>query len=87
YETAKTLLVHVLEKQRQIMGVDHPETLDSMGNLAYTYNQLGQFENALELGSLVTTKSKQTLGEDHPDTVSFMNNLGVVYDRLGRIHW
>jgi hypothetical protein len=31
----------VMQKRQQLLGDDHPSTLTSMGNLAYTYRNKG----------------------------------------------
>ncbi|KAJ7901373.1 hypothetical protein B0H13DRAFT_772553 [Mycena leptocephala] len=39
----------VLEKQKQLLGENHPDTLRTMGNLANTYSHLGEHQKAGEL--------------------------------------
>jgi hypothetical protein len=46
YQEAEPLEVSVLEKQTQLFGADHPETLHAMRNLATTYHQLGRYQEA-----------------------------------------
>src|SRR5437762_5447942 len=41
-EDAMALLEEVLEKRRKILGVEHPDTLTSMNNLASTYRDQGR---------------------------------------------
>jgi hypothetical protein len=45
--------VVVLEKQKQVLGDDHPDTLLAMGNLAVTYCCLNKLPEAEELEKLV----------------------------------
>jgi hypothetical protein len=40
YQKAEELNVVVLEKQKQVLGENHPDTLRTMGNLASTYSHL-----------------------------------------------
>ncbi|KAJ7721587.1 hypothetical protein B0H14DRAFT_3007600, partial [Mycena olivaceomarginata] len=42
YKEAEPLESTVLEKQKQLLGADHPDTLEAMANLAATYHQLGR---------------------------------------------
>ncbi|KAJ7936794.1 hypothetical protein B0H13DRAFT_1558728, partial [Mycena leptocephala] len=50
----------ILEKQKQLLGADHPDMLEGMANLTATHHRLG---------------SKFILGEEHPDTLRAMANL------------
>ncbi|KAJ7754810.1 hypothetical protein B0H16DRAFT_1458849 [Mycena metata] len=80
---AKELLEEVLQKQKQFLGEDHPDTLLTMGNLASSYSPLGEHQKAQKLKSVVLEKQKQLLGEDHPDTLFTMGNLANSYLDLG----
>ncbi|KAJ7357900.1 hypothetical protein DFH08DRAFT_437176 [Mycena albidolilacea] len=84
YQEAELLEVAVLEKQKQLLGVDHPDTLRAMENLATTYHQLGRYQEAKPLEVAVSEKWKQFLGVDHPDTLHAMGNLAAIYHQLGR---
>jgi tetratricopeptide (TPR) repeat protein len=83
YEEAMELELEVLEKLKQVLGDDHPDTLQAMNSLALTYIHLGKFEQAEELQVIVLDKQKQVLGHDHPDT---MDNLASTYQKLGKFH-
>ncbi|KAJ7732769.1 P-loop containing nucleoside triphosphate hydrolase protein [Mycena olivaceomarginata] len=77
------LLKEVLEKQKQLLGDNHPHTLFTMGNLANTYSNLGQHQKAKALKVIVLEKQKQFLGENHPHTLFTMGNLANTYSDLG----
>ncbi|KAJ7895905.1 hypothetical protein B0H14DRAFT_542649 [Mycena olivaceomarginata] len=84
YKEAEPLEAAVLEKQKQLLGADHPATLHAMANLAATYNQLGRYQEAKALQITVLEKRKQLLGADHSATLRAMANLAVTYHQLGR---
>ncbi|KAJ7872434.1 hypothetical protein B0H13DRAFT_2553410 [Mycena leptocephala] len=84
FREEESLEVIVLEKQRQLLGTDHPHTLVAMGNLALTYRKLGRYKEAEPLESTVLEKRKQLLGADHPHTLTAMANLAATYRQLGR---
>ncbi|KAJ7862029.1 hypothetical protein B0H14DRAFT_517745 [Mycena olivaceomarginata] len=84
FKEAEVLDSLMLEKQKQLLGADHPDTLWSMANLAITYHRLGRYSEAGPLESLVLEKRKQLLGADHPDTLWAMANLAATYRKLGR---
>ncbi|KAJ7754777.1 P-loop containing nucleoside triphosphate hydrolase protein [Mycena metata] len=83
YKHSEELLEEVLQKQKQVLSEDHPDTLLTMGNLANSYSDLGEHQRAQELKSVVLEKQKQLLGEDHPDTLLTMGNLASSYSDLG----
>ncbi|KAJ7931938.1 hypothetical protein B0H13DRAFT_2521900 [Mycena leptocephala] len=84
-EEAKELNLAVLEKQKQVLGDDHPDTLWTMSNLALTYRHLGKFHKAEELDVVVLEKRKQVLGDDHSHTLRAMGNLASTYKHLGKL--
>jgi hypothetical protein len=49
HQKAKELEDIVLEKWKQVLGGDHPETLHTMGDLAITYSDLGEDQKAKQL--------------------------------------
>lgn len=53
--------VYVLRKQ--ILGVNHPDTLTSLSNLAGSYSDLGDYSKAFELHNTVYNVRKEILGE------------------------
>ncbi|KAJ7791785.1 hypothetical protein B0H13DRAFT_1747125 [Mycena leptocephala] len=85
-EEAKELNLAVLEQRKHVLGDNHPDTLDAMGNLASTYWHLGKFQQAEELQVVVLEKRKPVLGDHHPDTLREMGNLASTYGHLGRFH-
>ncbi|HEV8068355.1 MAG TPA: tetratricopeptide repeat protein [Planctomycetaceae bacterium] len=68
----------------QYRGPDDPNTLRSMNNLAYSYDELGRHGEALRLREETLAHMKTRLGPDDPDTLRAMNNLANSYDVLGR---
>ncbi|KAJ7852232.1 hypothetical protein B0H13DRAFT_2284387 [Mycena leptocephala] len=84
FKEAESLEVMVLEKWKQLLGADHPNTLLAMGDLAATYRQLGRYQEAEPLENTVLEKWKQLLGADHPDTLTAMAGLAITYRELGR---
>jgi len=79
WKEAETLQVVVMEKRKQVLGDDHPDTLTSMANLASTYRKQGHWKEAETLEVVVMEKRKQVLGDDHPDTLASMANLASTY--------
>jgi tetratricopeptide (TPR) repeat protein len=66
------------------LGADHPDTLQSMNNLAMSYSKNGQRDKALPLLEQTLQLRKARLGDDHPDTLQSMNNLALTYNENGQ---
>ncbi|KAJ7446603.1 hypothetical protein FB451DRAFT_1188696 [Mycena latifolia] len=83
-EKAVELELVVLKKWKDLLGEDHPRTLESIYWLAWAYNHLGKFKEAEELGAIVIEKRRENLGENHPDTLKALGNLVLVYNKIGK---
>jgi hypothetical protein len=81
---AELLEVVVVEKHKQLLGEEHPDTLLSMANLAATHWNQGHWKEAELLQVVVVEKRKQLLGEEHPDTLTSMASLAATYQSQGR---
>ncbi|KAF9470348.1 hypothetical protein BDN70DRAFT_772852, partial [Pholiota conissans] len=49
WDEAEELEIEVMEKTKQFLGDDHPDTLRSMANLAATYWNQGRWKEAEKL--------------------------------------
>ncbi|KAJ7892624.1 hypothetical protein B0H13DRAFT_2276744 [Mycena leptocephala] len=85
-EQAKELFLSILEKQKRVLGDDHPDTLSIMNELASTYFQLDNLRKAEELYVEILEKRKRVLSDDHPDTLQTMGNLALTYHSLGEFY-
>jgi hypothetical protein len=65
------------------LGEDHPHTLHSAHNLAGTLQELGQHEDARQLGQNTLTRMRRVLGDDHPHALESARNLAAVLASLG----
>jgi tetratricopeptide (TPR) repeat protein len=84
HKEAMGMMEACLEARKRVLGDDHPDTLDSMNNLALTYVELGRHEEAMGLEEACLEAQKRVLGDDHSDTLDSMNNLALTYGELGR---
>jgi hypothetical protein len=67
-----------------VLGVDHPDTLTSMANLASTYRNQGRWKEAEQLQAKELEICKRVLGVDHPDTLISMANLALIFRGQGQ---
>ncbi|KAL2803369.1 hypothetical protein BJX63DRAFT_440189 [Aspergillus granulosus] len=68
-ETRKTLNMQVMETFKTVLGAEHPDTLTSMHNLAYTYNSMGKHTEASELMTQCAALRAKNIGPTHPHTL------------------
>ena len=62
---AETLQIQVLDRRNGILGVEHPDTINAMENLATTYGSLGKYREAEKLEIQVLDARNRILGEEH----------------------
>ena len=84
WKEAEVLVVAVMEKRKQVLGDNHPQTLVNMGNLADIYRKQGHWKEAEILQVVVMEKMKWVLGNDYPDTLLSMDSLASTYMDQGR---
>ncbi|KAI9775398.1 MAG: hypothetical protein M1839_001253 [Geoglossum umbratile] len=82
---AEELGAQATEVGKRILGLEHPDTLRGMANLASTYRHQGRLEEAEELGVQVTEARKRILGLEHPGTLTSMGNVASTYRSQGRL--
>jgi hypothetical protein len=62
--------VQVMETSKRVLGPEHPDTLTSMGNLAFTWKGQGRDKEAIVLMKQCVWLRERVLGPDHPFTLS-----------------
>ncbi|KAJ7446627.1 hypothetical protein FB451DRAFT_789392 [Mycena latifolia] len=83
-KTAEELQVMVLAKRQDILGEDHPDTIEAMYWLAWTNGWMGKLQQSVALGEIVLKKRTEILGESHVETLTAMGNLAWGYNDLGK---
>jgi hypothetical protein len=83
-EQALTLFQKSRATRSALLGADHPDTLQSMNNLAAGHCLAGKPDLALPLFEETLKLRTARLGTDHPDTLTSMNNLAVGYQAAGK---
>jgi len=61
---SERLSLQAVEINSEILGDDHPDTLNSMNNLAETYRAQGRTDDAAGIHEQVLEKRKRILGDD-----------------------
>ncbi|KAF2473822.1 uncharacterized protein BDR25DRAFT_217410, partial [Lindgomyces ingoldianus] len=61
--------------RKKKLGADHPSTLTSMANLAFTWKGQGREAEALDIIKECVHQCRRVLGADHPYYFSSLNML------------
>jgi tetratricopeptide (TPR) repeat protein len=83
YRQALPLDEQALAGRRQLLGDDHPDTLQSMNDLANICQDLGDLQRAHQLFQQTLAARRRVLGEDHRATLASMNDLALNRRELG----
>jgi eukaryotic-like serine/threonine-protein kinase len=92
YVRAQPLLTRALDIRRRVLGPSHPQTLNSMDDLALNLNRQGHFSEAEKVLRDTLDLRRRLLGGDQPDTLKTMSNLAITvtvqsrYAEAERLH-
>jgi hypothetical protein len=64
-----------MQTRKRVLGDEHPDTLTSMANLAFTLQSQARPEEALALIERCFQLRQRVLGERHPDTKASLHML------------
>lgn len=67
----------MLEMSKTKLGIDHPDTLISMQNLACIWKETGKGVQAIRLLEECIQSRKRILSPDHPDTLSSCSTVAT----------
>ena len=74
----------LLEQDERSLGPEHPDTLQSVNNLAALYQATGRYEAAEPLFRRALEAQERVLGSDHLEALASLNNLAALYQATGR---
>lgn len=84
YAQAQQQLERALYVRRRVLGEQHPDTLETMNEVASSYQYQGKYAQAETLFAKAFENYRHVLGEEHADTVISMNNLANLYTDEGK---
>jgi len=64
-----------MEMRKRVLGDEHPDTLESMVNLAYTWKAETRNEDAISLMAKCVELQKRVPGPHHPKTEDSLETL------------
>jgi eukaryotic-like serine/threonine-protein kinase len=69
--------------RRQEFGLEHPETVGAMNDLAIVLSQMGKFAEGQKILEEVVAVKRRTLGPEDPVTLRSVNNLAIALAMQG----
>ncbi|KIX10312.1 uncharacterized protein Z518_01394 [Rhinocladiella mackenziei CBS 650.93] len=84
YDEAEQMHRDVLGITQKVLGMEHPDTLASMNNLAAVLSHQGKYDEAERILRDVLEITQKVLGMEHPSTLTNMNNLAAVLSDRGK---
>ncbi|KAM7196608.1 short-chain dehydrogenase [Rhypophila sp. PSN 637] len=75
----------LVELRTEVLGADHPDTIDAISDLAVALERCGRFVESAELQSQAVEKSTQVLGARQNDTLNCVCHLASVLEEMSRI--
>ena len=76
--------MQVWDARNRIVGIEYPDTIWAMENLAETYHNVGRYTEAEKLVIQVLEVRNRILGDEHPHTIWAMANLAATYQNIGK---
>ncbi|PHR97024.1 MAG: hypothetical protein COA78_28070, partial [Blastopirellula sp.] len=84
HQQAISLREQVRDYQLATVGLEHPDTLGALNNLATSYFGAGRQDDALEMREEAMKLFRKVSGPEHPDTLMALANLATSYASAGR---
>jgi tetratricopeptide (TPR) repeat protein len=84
WEESEKWLKACIQMTEKRCGAEHPDTADSLNNLAVLYKAIGRYPEAEPLFMRSLSIWEQLLGANHPLTATSLNNLAALYESMGR---
>jgi tetratricopeptide (TPR) repeat protein len=67
-----------------VLGPEHPDTAQTLNNLANLYRKQGKDDEAEALYQRALAIREKVLGPEYTSTASTLNNLGFLYSERGK---
>ncbi len=84
YLMAERLNRQMLESREKVLGLEHPDILNGINNLALVLHDQGKYEESEEMNRRAVKGKEKVLGVDHPDTLVTVINLALVLRHQGK---
>jgi tetratricopeptide (TPR) repeat protein len=83
WKEAENLQVKVMNTRREVLGAEHPDTLNSMTTFAAICRNQGRWKEAERLEVQIMETRRWVFGVEHPETLTAMAHLAETYKLQG----
>lgn len=83
FEESSELIYSAYVTRTEILGEDHPQTIEILGNIGTSYYYQGDLEEAVEWMKKAYEMNKVVSGEENPDHLRALSNIAFVLSRSG----
>ncbi|HTK05548.1 MAG TPA: FxSxx-COOH system tetratricopeptide repeat protein, partial [Ktedonobacteraceae bacterium] len=84
YDQAEPLYQRALAIRERVLGAFHPDTAETLHNLARLYQDQGRYDQAEPLYQRALAIREQALGSSDPQTARTLHNLAQLYQDQGQ---
>ncbi|KAG8177431.1 hypothetical protein JTE90_026216 [Oedothorax gibbosus] len=84
FEEALAIFKIVFEKRKDLLGPEHPDTLETELQVGLVLYKQHKYKEALTVSEAVYRKQKETLGEENADTIRTKRLIALIYHRQGK---
>jgi hypothetical protein len=84
YAQAEELDSKTLEIRRRVLGPEHPDTLDTISDIAAMYQRQGNYALAETYAARARAGRRHALGPEHPETMASAADLALAYLSQGK---
>jgi len=82
---AERMRRRVVQRYEEVLGPDHPKTINALHNLGMVLDEQGKLHEAVAVLQLALEGREKVLGPEHPDTLRTVNMLGCSCLQLKRV--
>jgi tetratricopeptide (TPR) repeat protein len=84
YAEAEQLQRDAIEKEKRVLGPEHPDTLNGMMNLGVIMRRMGRYADAERIYRETLAIHSRVLGAEHPDTLVLRDCLAIAIAKQKR---
>ena len=85
YNECFGLISAVVEAREEVLGEEHPLTLQALNSLGSAYFNIKNYSDAADIYREVMEAAIRSLEPENPDIILYLNNLAHAYHNIGRV--
>jgi len=84
YREAELVQRDAIDREKRVLGPEHPDTLNGMMNLGVIMRRMGRYAEAEKIYRETLEVHSRVLGPEHPDTLVIRDSLAVAIAKQKR---